>query len=131
MACRYARQRASLASPRTSFLPAAIPQESAAACITAARANASYIAATWISPALGSSWALGCYARYDAGFDAQSCLDSWDASAPCYTDQEADCVSAVTEAVDVHTVVYLRDFEHLHVEYNAQTQGATLTWAQQ
>ena len=109
-----------------------LSQESAAACIALAHSNATNVAVTWVSPALGSNWALGCYARYDAGFTSvvQQCIDSWNPAAPCWTSQEADCVSAVTTPVSLRTQMYTRDFEHLHVEFNGLTQEATLAWSQ-
>ena len=76
-----------------------------------------------------SDYALGCYARYDAGFNAQSCLDSWNPASPCWASQEPDCTSAVSVPVSITTEVFSRDFEHLHVEFNEKLQTATLQWS--
>lgn len=95
------------------------------ACLALTQANSTYLGFTWVN-ATNPGWGLSCYARYGA-FNAPACVQSLNPGPPCWTTLEQDCVSAAAQPVTLTAPKIVRDFAHLHVEYDARTGSATLT----
>lgn len=99
--------------------------DAAADCERAARANSSFASWTWVG-ATGDEWARACYARLDAV--PPQCLDAGDqCGAPCFTNSEANIISAVDYAANQTATLWSRDFEHLHVEFEPASYAARIT----
>ena len=91
-------------------------QPTAAACFAAARANASFTAATWAGSAQGGEWARTCWGRLDAQ-DWAACVRAADVAPPCYAALDEGTASAFRDGVVLQGEVWRRSFE-----------GVTVSW---
>ena len=91
-------------------------QPSAAACLAAAQANASFTAVTWAGESTQAPWVASCWGRLDTQ-DWGACLQGEQLAAPCHAAAEAGMVSAVRDGFIRQETVWSRQFESVNVTW--------------
>jgi hypothetical protein len=105
--------------------------DSVSECMTAIRANSSFVAMTYVK-GNDDQWTHSCWGRLETNVDYNSCIVSQNSSPPCYSDSEpGKVVSAVGVELMFPATEWNRDFESLSVSLSIGTQtgpAATLLW---